>query len=607
MHGLLNIHTTAGVLYKSTKKAEELKTSIDALRKMANNAELIKAIKANVREEVKIIVNGKLGEKTKVNYESLYDKDIFEFNQLTTGHAANPDIKTEINLYLKAGEYQVPMAPYSNAGRMRALILSFAFALLEKSSGTLNFLVLDDPTLSLDDEHKARFVDNLVDPFVKGGQVVLGTHYERFFKDSESVFNDGIKLSMVPRKRASDQVVFEAGDLLDKVEEALAAQTGHWKEEGGNLRVWIERSLCTLSGYCPEPFTVFNDISQSITNYSKIVDPGIATKERDLIINVLQGKHVMKGIIHKLHHDEPVNEPDVRDAFKALKKIGKIIRSEISRLKELHNHALHHRHIHAGNNIVMKITHLTNQDVNKNIIVLREAAAAHNGQGLDWDINEEYSLAEHSIIQVCSDVISPIAQCGQYVLLGSTEMEPNDDDLVAFEAPDQIKYLRKFWKEDDGTIILEGMNPTKSFKPIHINSGRCNIRKIVGVLYKQDEPSCNDAEWSLRGFANSWFNDIVGVRVKGTSLEPVARNGQIILIKKQDIKDAIKDDMLACISIKEIGDVIKRCHVKGSQLILSAVNPNEREVPIVTGLESIQQAYELKGVLFEHGVGKSMN
>ena len=154
---------------------------------------------------------------------------------------------------------------------------------------------------------------------------------------------------------------------------------------------------------------------------------------------------------------------------------------------------------------------------------------------------------------------------------------------------------------------MEGTNPTRTYKPIRIVSGRCNIRRIVGILYKQDEPSCSDSEWSLRGFADSWFDNTVGVRVKGTSLEPVARNGQIVLIKKQDIKTSIEDDMLACISIEGVGDVIKRCHVKDTKLILSAINLNEREVPIVTELKSIQQAYELKGVLFETGFGKVTN
>ncbi|HBG27288.1 MAG: hypothetical protein A2Y10_09070 [Planctomycetes bacterium GWF2_41_51] len=606
LSSLLNIQKEARTLYKGIEKAEEIKLHIRGLRSLADSADLIKVIKINIREEVKAIVNGKLGEKTKEYYKNLYDKDVFEFNQLTTGHAANPDIKTEINIYLKAGDYQVPMGPYSNAGRMRALLLSFAFALIEKSKDSLDMIILDDPALSLDDEHKARFIDHLVEPFVKTGQVVLGTHYERFYQDSESVFENNSKLVLVPKKRPSDQIVLEAGDLLEKVTKAMEIQNGNWREIAGDIRVWIERTLGTLNGYCPIPFIVFNNLPLSIDNYSKITDIRIASQRRDLIVSTLKSKSIER-IIHKLHHNEPVNEPDVRDALKVIKEVEKTVNNEIAWLKTLHNHAIRHRQVHDGNKIVLNNVSFKKQEVEKNIQVIRKAAAAHNGQGIDWDINEEYSLVGNSIVHISSDAISPIGQYGQYLLLGNVEIQPKNGDLVAFETPDLKKYLRRFWQEQDGTIILEGANPTKPFKPIYVNSGKCNVRRVIGILYKQDQPNHNNEEWSLNGFSDNWFDDILGVRVKGTSLEPIARDGQIILIKKFDVKTKIKDDMLACVSIEGVGDVIKRCHISDSQIILSSINPNEREATIVTKMESIQHAYELNGVLFETGTGKSID
>lgn len=603
---LLDIHKEAGDLYRGIREADKLRTKIASLRARADNAEPIKNIKTVVRNEVKTIVNGQLGEKTKSYYESLYDNDVLTFNQLTTGHAANPDLKDQINIYLKAGGHQVPMAPYSNAGRMRALLLSFTFALLEKSPGSLDFILLDDPALSLDDEHKARFVDKLVGPFVESGQVVLGTHYERFFKDSEPVFNSKVKLLMVPKKRVSDSVNFETYDLLEKVRKALDSQNGNWREIAGDIRIWIERTLDTISGYCPEPFTVFNNIPQTITNYKNIVDPRIATGERDLIVDTLRNT-VIARTLHKLHHDESINEPDVRDAFWLLAERAKTINSEIERYKELYNHSLYNRQIRDSNNVIINLACLKDQYVDKEIHVVREAAAAHNKQGINWDTNEIYPLNENSTIQVCSDIISPIAECGQYVLLGNLETEPENGDLVAIEAPDSQKYLRRFWRNEDGTVILEGANPTRPFEPVQINLGNCKVRRVSGVLYKQDEPSCNDAEWSLCGFTDSWFDNTVGVRVNGTSLEPVARDGQIVLINKRYVKSELRNDTLVCVSIKDIGDVIKRCHVNDSQYIFSAINPNDRESPIITDLDSIYYAYELKGVLFEVGYGTTID
>jgi len=112
---------------------------IENLTEVANNADSIKALKTSVRKEVIELVEGEVGAQTKSYYEHLYDNEVLGYEKLTPGHAANPAIKDEINLYLRAGKHLVPMGPYSNAGRMRALFLSFAFALLERSSGVSSF------------------------------------------------------------------------------------------------------------------------------------------------------------------------------------------------------------------------------------------------------------------------------------------------------------------------------------------------------------------------------------------------------------------------------------------------------------------------------------
>ena len=124
-------------------------------------------------------------------------------------------------------------------------------------------------------------------------------------------------------------------------------------------------------------------------------------------------------------------------------------------------------------------------------------------------------------------------------------------------------------------------------------------------MYDQSSITDPDTEWSLRGVSEGWLDNVVGIRVKGTSLEPVARDGQMILIRKHNIKNNITNDMLACVSTNNDGDVIKRCYIKGPQCVLCAINPNEREGPMIVDLESIHQAYELRGVLFEVGIGKS--
>jgi hypothetical protein len=110
-------------------------------------------------------------------------------------------------------------------------------------------------------------------------------------------------------------------------------------------------------------------------------------------------------------------------------------------------------------------------------------------------------------------------------------------------------------------------------------------------------------EWLPGRLPDGWFNSIAGVRVDGTSLEPVARNGQIVLIEILDARTQLRNDMLACVSLLDNGDVIKRCFVQGRHCFLCAVNPVEREIPFAVELDAIVRAYPLKGVLFEAGEG----
>jgi len=599
------IQAKTGELGKSAKKADELKDMIENLAEVANNADSIKALKTSVRKEVIELVEGEVGAQTKSYYEHLYDNEVLEYEKLTPGHAGNPGIKDEINLYLRAGRHLVPMGPYSNAGRMRALFLSFAFALLEKSSGSLCMLILDDPALSLDDEHKVRFVDNFVEPAVNNKQVILGTHYETFFDDCIPVFQDGIQLKMLPRRRACDQVEFEASNLLARVQEALDENSGNWRGVGGNLRIWIEKILATMSGYCPAPFIVFNNLTQSIDNYVGITDADIATPERDTIVQAFRCRHVQR-VIDKLHHNETVNKPDVEDALRILQQQGKkAVEKEIRRFKGLYQHALLGRGRGQGAKVVLTISTFRENLIDENLEVVREAAAAHNAQGIEWDLSDEYPLEGYPVVLLCSRVIAPIALPGQYLVLDWEEREPESKDLVIVETNDGKRYVRRIWMKEDKTILLEGANPTKPYEPVRVVEGICRVRRIVGVLYDNVQiPLGGDGEeWVPGNLSDGWFDGVVGVRVRGTSLEPVVRNGQIVLVEKRDLRQSILNDMLACVSVRDEGDVIKRCYVKESQCFLCAVNATERELPMVVDMEAVQTVYPLKGVLFEVGLG----
>jgi hypothetical protein len=204
------LRSVARTLYKDERRRVGVAAQADRFRQVATAAAPLKALGRVVREAV-IDVMKSVEPRMRTYYRNLHGDDQLPFDLVTTGHAANATIKNELNVYLRAGEERVPAGPFANAGRLRALTLCFLFALLERSAGSLSFLLLDDPALTLDDEHKARLLEYLVRPYLDGHQILLATHSETFFKQAVRTFTGAERLQLVPRRTASDAVAFEPG------------------------------------------------------------------------------------------------------------------------------------------------------------------------------------------------------------------------------------------------------------------------------------------------------------------------------------------------------------------------------------------------------------
>lgn len=590
------VYKTTKDLWRSMKKEKELGDRISKYRTLTDAGETTKELAETIRREVIEVVK-ELESQMKGYFSRLYENEILILDMLTTGNPANPDVKDEINVYLRAGNQRVPIGPFCNAGRMRALILSFIFALLKKSTGSLGIIVLDDPVLSLDHEHKARFVDYMVEPLLAETQVIMATHYLDFCKVAERAFSNSERLWMPPRRSEVDGVSFEPGDLFKRVERALKEPSCSWREVGNNLRFWVERTLATLSGYCPMPFVIFNNIPGSVKAYKKIGDPRVATQERDRIVEALESPQVER-IRYSLAHDKDPAESDVRDGLEVLKKCEGAVQAEIKRFKDLYEHQLLARAIDARPSV--KILSLKDYIGDWKLNTVGRAAAAQDGVVVFWEEYEVYQLARCQIAILKAGTIAPIGLIGQYLLLDSEERRPENSDLVVVETQDKKRYVRRFWTDEDKTIWLEAANPTKPYKPIKLSDGEHLIRRVVGVLFDgvSVKPAEEGDEWTPGRLPDKWTDDVVGVRVEGTSLEPIAREGQIVLVSKRVGKKVTKADV-ACVDIVDKEAVIKRCYPSEPAWVLCSINPNEVQDPISVSVREIRNAYPLVGVLFE--------
>lgn len=106
----------------------------------------------------------------------------------------------------------------------------------------------------------------------------------------------------------------------------------------------------------------------------------------------------------------------------------------------------------------------------------------------------------------------------------------------------------------------------------------------------------NGREWVPGELADGWLNNVAGVHIGGTSMEPVVRDGQTVLVKKIG---EIKNADLGCVDIEETGTVIKRCYPGNEEWVLCSVNPSEVEDPMRVDPTIIRYAYPVCGVMFE--------
>ena len=163
----------------------------------------------------------------------------------------------------------MPGQHLSNAGQLRALALAFYFSLLDRHPGGLGFIIMDDPILSLDDDHREAWAANLLHPELKKTQVILATHQRQFLLNCRADFQPGRLIELNPRRR-TQQITWRPGDRLERAERLRESD---WTSAPNELRKYREGLLITLDAYSPTPFFNSANLWQSLQAYGGLVAP----------------------------------------------------------------------------------------------------------------------------------------------------------------------------------------------------------------------------------------------------------------------------------------------------------------------------------------------
>jgi len=333
-----------------------------------------------------------------------------------------------------------------------------------------------------------------------------------------------------------------------------------------------------------------------VNAYGAISNSRVATAERGYIVDILSREFIED--VRRLAHDEDATYPEFEESLGKLKTCKKYVTRELERFKKIYESELSSLGMAPAPNLQMLSLPNVIQPWNLNIV--REAAAAHNGQGIEWADSESHRLEGHHAAVVAADVGSPVALPGQCLLLDDKERLPASGDLVVFETEKGEKYVRRLWESPDRSISLEAVNVTVPRQPIVLDCGEHLVRRVVGVLFfKVNLRSARSTdEWAPFKLPDSWSANVVGLRIKGTSMEPLVRENQFALVRRDQTRRVTPGD-LACVDTADGGTFIKRCYPSGKEWLLCSMNPNDLEHPIPVKPQDILHAYPLVGVLFE--------
>jgi SOS-response transcriptional repressor LexA len=203
-----------------------------------------------------------------------------------------------------------------------------------------------------------------------------------------------------------------------------------------------------------------------------------------------------------------------------------------------------------------------------------------------------------------------VAKRGQWVLLAADDVACNDGDLVAATCASGDLLLRRIWSNGD-SWTFEAINAVRPVNSVIAPKVDSAVRKIVGVLYEPSRRAKSITgdtirEWQHRAdFQVAWLENLASVYVEGTSLDPIARAGQRVLIDRQPAHDHshVRNGELAVVdtNVDGIGRVIKRVYHLGDECILISPNPVDPHSPeILTKAQLVEAKFWIVcGVLFE--------
>ena len=554
-------------------------------------------------------------------YNDLYPTDAIRLDKIAS-QKSRAGTKPDYRFRLKwTDEVLVDAEPVANLGRIRALLWSFAFALIEKYNPALKTIIIDDPVISLDDYHAQNMVESIIAQKLAGKyQPIVTIHqehllHERWGRDphGENIGfakvltrdanhrNCRIQPSWKPLMIAIKNFKNDRDKWDDVIAQARIALENHLKALAPYLTT-TDVSTETLDGII-NILKQIRDGKKNATSISCYVNVGslVALYEKEtakIVLNI--GLHGGEGRSNLGPHDADRIVKDYQKWRDEIKKryveIEKALIRKASKTAILVDSPTKPEHI---KNVLIKL------EFDNPIFELGEVAA----EG-DFTVFAENPAEMKSFVWpplyygiLTGHGCRPLAWEGQIVLF--TENLPIKNGDMALIQTKNGNFLRRVYQtpinhETETGWTGVAINPTQSeIKPELFRDEEISIYKFTGVLFPVESERMANAKLpggEVVDYKGPWpsvlksiaRNELYLVKVKGNSAEPIALNGQYLLIEKTDVFDKSLNMMPCCVVLNDNRSLFKRfCFSVGSKsrILLQPFNVAEPH-PVIEAILS---------------------
>lgn len=526
----------------------------------------------------------------------------------------------------------------ANTSWLRAILWAFLFSLREEAVEQLAkdpfpVVMFDDPQTTFDVQHRHRWAQYVaaLQNGPSNAQVILTT--------CDEMFLDLIKVDRVTGRRAfiaaasaelGSASLFEGEALDQRWAEASRLNTSKaGRDYMCDVRIYVEGMLrLMLRGEDPGVSTFV--IGHSREKLQQLHDAGIAPWDRaeiKTLVGALGKSLAPIKYIENAHH-AGATHLGMSEAADVEKYWQKKLWPALERgFRLVRDHQLLHgglKALHAALPSVALPEGYQAKVRDISLAVLGRAAALTDGRAADGrvDMNLGQSglakivLGRHFAFRLAAPTLEPVARLGD-ILLVKEFGEPPPKSLVVALSEDRI-LVRRFEIADNhsdvAVLTAQAINPRQIAPPVVAQKSTLKLHQVIGVLfdnYASGSPAaagmevcdCGSEAVVTRLASNAFLVEVVG-----QSAEPIALNGQYLIVKQAvTAEDALKRLDGKPIIAADTNDNLyfKRLRMASKEsIVLESLDSGGDYGPIVLsppgqGSNRLERVWPVVGVLFE--------